>query len=166
MLGELPGYRYTPASVKGFHTRFMYYIEHGCTAELYIAPTVIGRYKDEWLFEGYGVNTRGLPVVKEQNAIGYNLDDKAYLDPAEYIDKNNRYLQMALPLDDKEITAEKVQEIVASMLKNYGGIIGLFGIGWTLGCYMKNIVQEDLKWGYPVCYITGNAESREINSST
>ena len=154
------GYRYTPAPVKGFHTRFMYYIEHGTSAELYIAPTVIGWYKDRWLFEGYGITSRGQIVVKEEAAIGYNLDDRAFLDPLEYIDKNNRYLRMALPLDEKEIPKEKVQEIARNMIQNYGGIIGLFGVGWTLGCYMKHIVQEDLKWGYPVCYITGNAESR------
>lgn len=112
------------------------------------------------MFEGYGVGSRGNIVLKEDAAIGYNLDSQAFLDPLEYIDKNNRYLRMALPLDEKEIPKEKVQEIAAGLIKNYGGIIGLFGVGWTLGCFMKHIVQEDLKWGYPVCYITGNAESR------
>lgn len=158
-LGALPGYSYVPSNIKGFHSRFVYYIEYGCTASLYTEANVIGRYKDKWLFEDYAIDSKGNVVLKEPTAIGYCLDNEDFLAPQEYIDDNNRYIKVALPLVDAPIPDEVIRDIADKTLKNYGNIIGMLSIGWTLACYMKGIIQEDLKWGFPVCYITGNSES-------
>ena len=149
------GFMYRIPPIAGFHNLFMYYIESKTVCPLVHKSGVIGKHKGMWLFDEYGVDSNGKIVFEENGS--YNLDGANYLPPKDSMPRDlyRARVTMAQPTS---LDAEEVRSLLRSLEVNQGSKIAWIILGWIAACFAKDRVQA-IGWGFPVCYLTGNAQS-------
>lgn len=149
------GFMYRLPPVAGFHSIFMYYIEKNVSCPVINKTSVIGKYKDKWLFDEFGIDKRGNVVIREDSK--YTLDGEHFAPPIEALTGSEYRVHNCLPVP-AAIDEKEAMTMLWGMKKNYGGYLAWAVLGWISACFIKDRIQG-LNWGFPVCYITGNSES-------
>lgn len=154
-VGMKDGFMYRVPPISGFHNMFMYYIECDVNCPVLKKCNCIGKYNDVWLFDEYGMDKNGGVVF--QNNGSYNLDGINYMPPVSSMPKElyraKVNMQPPTAIDNKYVI-----ELLDLLARNQGTRIAWVILGWIGACFAKDKVQE-LGWGFPVCYVTGNAQS-------
>lgn len=156
-LGQATGYYYGPVNTPSFHQRFVFYIEGNTDAPIAMCPERVGRYENVWLFDEFGIDSKGNVVKVSAETNTYNLDGVDYLPPkSQFLNgEYNNTCYMPVP---GELTRDKVLRLLELFKQNQGTIACLAMLGWVGATYFKDKIIER-KMGFPVCYITGNAQS-------
>ena len=146
-------YRVPP--IAGFHTMFMCYIEKDVACTTVTRCNEIGKHGDVWLFNEFGIDKKG--NIEYENDGVYVLDEESYMIPQDSIPRDvyRARINMVSPV---KLTKEEVVALLGMLERNQGSKIAWIVLGWIAACFVKDKVQEK-GWGFPVCYITGNAQS-------
>ena len=156
-VNAVDGFMYRVPAISGFHTMFMYYIEKDLTVPIVRRCKTVGKSVEDgvWLFDTYGIDKEG-NIVYEENGT-YNLNGINYVPPqvsmTRDLYKNKVY--MAAPA---MINKEEVLSFLRNIEINQGSKMPWILLGWIGACFAKDIIQ-DSGYGFPVCYLTGNAQS-------
>ena len=156
-LAKAPGYYYGPVNTPSFHQRFVFYIEGNTDAPIAMCPERVGRYENVWLFDEFGIDSKGNVVKLSAETNTYNLDGVDYLPPKNQF-LNGEYNNTCYMPVPGELTRDKVLRLLELFKQNQGTIACLAMLGWIGATYFKDKIIER-KMGFPVCYITGNAQS-------
>ena len=158
-LSRIPGYSYLVPQARNFHTIFMAYLISK-EAPKWLAPESIGKQPTgEWLLPDAGISLDGKYVeATEDGTIA--LKEGVYLSPTKYLPGSLLGLEMVLPHKEHGITVEDRLKLIKKFREVYYKDTGITALGYIMSCYIKDIIINDLGWGFPVLYITGNAESR------
>lgn len=154
-ISKLDGFMYRLPPIAGFHSLFMYYIEKDLHCPVIRKCTSIGKYQDVWLFNEYGIDKKGEVVYPVENI--YTLDDVNYLVPQEAMSKDlyRAKINMEAPATFAD---EEIVSLLHTLELNQGNKIAWVILGWIGACFIKDKIQKK-NWGFPVCYVTGNAQS-------
>lgn len=154
-ISVMDGFMYRIPPISGFHSLFMYYIEKDIHCPVIKKCSSIGKYQDVWLFNEYGIDKKGEVVYPVENI--YALDGTNYLVPQEAMSKDlyRAKINMDVPRDFEE---EEVISLLHTLELNQGNKVAWVILGWIGACFIKDKIQQK-NWGFPVCYVTGNAQS-------
>ena len=155
VISKQDGFMYRIPPIAGFHNLFMYFIESNTHCPLVHVSGVVGKFKDKWLFDEYGIDKSGKIVPLENDS--YNLDGENFVPPVDAMPKDLYRKRVAMALPHK-IEAEEVASLLNTLEINQGSKIAWIILGWISACFIKDKVQQ-AGWGFPVCYVTGNAQS-------
>lgn len=149
------GFMYRVPPIAGFHTMFMCYIEKEVACTTVTRCNEIGKHGDVWLFNEFGIDKKG--NIEYENDGVYVLDEESYMIPQDSIPRDvyRARINMVSPV---KLTEEEVVALLGMLERNQGSKIAWIVLGWIAACFVKDKVQEK-GWGFPVCYITGNAQS-------
>ena len=149
------GFMYRCPPIAGFHNMFMRYIEKDVTCAVVRKCGDVGKHGDVWLFDEFGIDKKGrVQGIKDGS---YVLDKVSYMPPLDSIPRDvyRTRINMARPA---AIQKESVSALLRLLERNYGSKIAWIVLGWIGACFARDKVMAR-GWGFPVCYITGNAQS-------
>lgn len=149
------GFMYRCPPITGFHTIFMQYIEKDVQLPVISKCMTIGKYKDVWLFDEYGIDKKGDLQYLEDGK--YTLDGVSFMPPVDSVPRDvyRARVNMVSPV---KLTKEEVVALLTMLDENQGSKIAWIVLGWIAACFARDKVIR-MGWGFPVCYITGNAQS-------
>lgn len=159
------GFMYRVPAVSGFHQMFMQYIE-----DTNVAPRVkyvrrMGKYEDKWLFPTFGIDSKGDIVPLDTESNSYLLDGVAFAPPIDNDDDGIRYpTKVDLPMPE-QLPEKAIADLLYLLDVNQGSKLGWGLLGWMGATYFKDLVIS-MDWGFPVAYITGNAQSGKTTLAT
>lgn len=154
-VSSVNGFLYRVPPIAGFHNMFIYYIEKDVTCPIRARYNAVGKYKDIWLFDEFGISKTGSICDLENGT--YNLDGTNYLPPADSMTRDLYRARVNMP-HPARITGEEVKNVLKMLEDNQGSKISWIILGWIAACFARDKVL-DSGIGFPVCYITGNAQS-------
>lgn len=156
-VNSIDGFMYRVPAIAGFHTLFMFYIEKDLVVPIVRRCNQVGKVVDSnvWLFDNYGINSAG-EVVYEENGT-YNLDGVNYVPPAESMDRS-MYKKDVIMATPGLVERREVFKFLVDIARNQGTDMPWILLGWIGACFAKDIIQAH-GYGFPVCYLTGNAQS-------
>lgn len=149
------GFMYRIPPVAGFHNLFMYYIESRTRCPLVHKCSEVGKHKDVWLFDEFGIDKDGKVSCVENGS--YNLGGENYIPPVAGMPRDMYRARVAMPVP-ATLNGEAVKALLQTLEVNQGSKIAWVILGWIASCFAKDRIQA-MGWGFPVCYITGNAQS-------
>ena len=149
------GFLYRVPPIAGFHNMFVYYIEKDIACPLRARFNAVGKYKDVWLFDEFGISKNG-GICPLDNGI-YSMDGVNYLPPAESMTKDLYRVKVNMP-QPTQLRKEEVIGLLRLLEKNQGSKVAWIILGWIAACFGRDYILEQ-GIGFPVCYITGNAQS-------
>lgn len=163
-LNKYENFMYRVPSFSGFHNLFMNYIEKQSPHTFMKQVPCVGHYKNVWLFDGIGIDSRGEIVQYNNERNGYTLDGHGYCIPKDSIPRGMYVNKVHMPMPT-EISKEEVEDLLRLLEKNQGSKIAWVLLGWIGACFIKDIIQER-GWGMPIAYVTGNAQSGKTTLAT
>lgn len=149
------GFLYRIPPIAGFHNMFIYYIEKDIACPIRARYNAVGKYKDIWLFDEFGISKTG-GICDLENGT-YNLDGTNYLPPLDSMTRDLYRARVNMP-HPVQIPKEEVIQLLEMLNKNQGSRIAWVILGWIGACFARDKILES-GIGFPVCYITGNAQS-------
>lgn len=157
-------FMYRVPAFSGFHNLFMNYIERQVPHMFMKQVQGVGHYKNIWVFDEVGIDSRGEIIPYDGNINGYMLDSKGYCTPKDSIPSGMYVNKIHMPVP-AEISKEEVEDLLRLLEINQGSKIAWVLLGWIGACFIKDIIQEK-GWGMPIAYVTGNAQSGKTTLAT
>lgn len=155
LVNTVDGFMYRVPPIAGFHSMFMYYVEKDVICPVFARCYTVGKHNEEWLFDEYGVDKKGEVHYVENGS--YNLDGVNYLPPLDSMPRE-LYRSKVNMVSPARLEDEEVITLLNMLDINQGSKIAWAVLGWIGACFAKDIIQG-CGYGFPVCYVTGNAQA-------